>query len=795
MLQFRSIRAKFVVSVVIIAVVMALLLLGFTFFVLGSLLTSKTLSEFSESTGRSAAYIEGWFAEKEAVLNAVTRIAPLLPKDDYICFYTSLENRGEMFIASPDIDFVTGNLILTVSMYSGTELGMDSVYTVARSMDAIFDFMDNLYVPQGGSAFLVDGNGYFVVHQDSGLIPVWIPDEDEVRRVEFASISHYAPLLEGSDITTLENGGVIYYFIRRDLENAGWILFVGMPSAYVFVETNKMLIWYSLITLLVTVGMLATIWFLTNKMLGKPMKRLTYAAKQLAEGDLSIQLDISSKDEIGQFGCYFMDVANTMKDVVTDIHKMTVHHREGDVGFQLDGSRYKGTYKEVVHGVNEMTSMYDNIMVDIMAVLKGFGAGDFDTAMRQLPGKQAVLSDSIEDIRSDLKRVAGEMNKLVYEVLDHGDLAASANTDGLDGEWKALLDSSNALMYAVDEPLGELIITLNGVSKGDFSHKMTGEYHGMFSEIALACNTTISEIASYIEEIKSVLESLANGDLKTSIERPYVGSFHLIKQSINSIAVRLGKTMKGISNVADEVSNGAHILYESSAALSLGVQEQLTFIKKLTTDVAGVDNQSKDNAGNSQKAAELAKISRANAETGNKEMKMLLTAMDRITSSSDKISEIIKTIEGIAFQTNLLALNATVEAARAGEHGKGFSVVAEEVRNLAVRSAEAAKQTDDLIQESLSSIKAGIACANDTAVSLDKIVTNVVDVESVIGKIYDSSISQTQAIHEINDGLAQMNNLIQKDAYTSEKTAAAAEEMDAQTVVLKERLAFFQTRQ
>ena len=188
MFRLKSIRTKFVVIVIAIAVIMTAWLLGFTFFVLGNLLTSKTLGEFSESTGRSAAHIESWFAEKEAVLDAVTRIAPLMPTDDLVYqmlktqaetdpgihytgiglssgfaifsdgwvpgenwdantftwFYTSLANRDSMFIAPPDIDTVTNELIITVSKYSGTILGMDSVYTMARSMDAIFDFMDNL---------------------------------------------------------------------------------------------------------------------------------------------------------------------------------------------------------------------------------------------------------------------------------------------------------------------------------------------------------------------------------------------------------------------------------------------------------------------------------------------------------------------------------------------------------------------------------------------------------------------------------------------------------------------------
>jgi len=813
-------------------------LLGFTFFVLGDLLTGQTLSEFSESTGRSAVHIEGWFNEKEAVLDSISRVMPLL-EDDYSIyqmlrtqeaidpgifytgvgfdsgfaifsdgwvpgpewdantftwFYTSLANRGDMYVAPPDIDTVTGNLIITVSMYSGEVMGMNSVYTVARSMDAIVNFMDNLNVPAGGYAFLADANGNIVIHPDPAFLPAWNEADRAVERVSLDSISHYSPLIAQGHITALDAPAGTYYFARHDLGNAGWTLYVGVPSNYVFADVNNMLFWYTLITVLTTLGMVAAIWTVTTVTLGKPITRLTDAAKSLADGKLDIQLDTRSIDEIGQLSRSFLEVSREVSDLTDGIYKMTTNHKEGNTDYMLDADRYKGAYKDVVQGVNEMTGTFEEIVGDVRTVLGNFGKGNFDTPMRKLPGGQALLSDSIEEMRRNIKKMAGEMRNILSAVVDKGDLTAHVNTDGVEGEWKAILENCNALMDAIDNPIEEVIVTLKALSKGDFSHKMNGKYQGMFNEIAMTCNATITELESYVVEIRNALSALAEGDLETQINRPYVGSFQLIKDSINVISAQLNKTMTDIAQVAEGVSHGSHLLTNSSAALSEGVHEQLVSLEELNASIADVDQQSKNNAENSQKASELAKTSRANAETGNNEMAQLLDAMQRITTSSDKIAEIIKTIESIAFQTNLLALNASVEAARAGEQGKGFSVVAEEVRSLAARSGEAAKQSEALIQESLESVREGMGRANDTASSLKKIVNNVVDVEEVIDKIYDASVMQTQAIHSIYDGVGQINNVVQNEATTSEETASAAEELNAQMEILKEKIEFFKVK-
>jgi methyl-accepting chemotaxis protein len=235
------------------------------------------------------------------------------------------------------------------------------------------------------------------------------------------------------------------------------------------------------------------------------------------------------------------------------------------------------------------------------------------------------------------------------------------------------------------------------------------------------------------------------------------------------------------------------MISHSSYDVAKGAGEQEAALDDLTIAVGEINNQSKDNANNSQEASVLSETSKNNVEAGNREMEQLLTAMEDINDSAHKISKIISTIESIAFQTNLLALNAAVEAARAGEHGKGFSVVADEVRSLAVKSAEAAQETNELINESIDRVNDGMVRANETAGSLAKIMETIANVSGAVKKINESSTQQTNAIGQIGGGLDRINNVVKNNSSVSEECAAASEELNSQALVLKQMLAFFKT--
>jgi methyl-accepting chemotaxis protein len=205
-------------------------------------------------------------------------------------------------------------------------------------------------------------------------------------------------------------------------------------------------------------------------------------------------------------------------------------------------------------------------------------------------------------------------------------------------------------------------------------------------------------------------------------------------------------------------------------------------------------SQTNMNAENATQANQLAAQARLSAEKGNKEMGNMVRAMTDINESAASISKIIKAIDEIAFQTNLLALNAAVEAARAGKHGKGFTVVAEEVRNLAQRSAAAAKETAEMIEGSIKKTEVGAKIAEETSKALEEIVSGSTKVTDLIGEIASASKEQAMGIGQINQGLSQVDQVTQQVTAGAEESASASEELSSQSLQLKNMLTKFRLR-
>jgi len=555
----------------------------------------------------------------------------------------------------------------------------------------------------------------------------------------------------------------------------------GVRLAYVVV--------FALAAVGILAGILVALWI--ANMISKPINNVVTSLEEIAKGKLNVNLKVDSTDEVGMLNKAALDLVTTLQSLMDEMEYMASEQAKGQLDVFIDERKFENSFADVAIRVNEMIKTelkLQRIMVDVFSKIAD---GEFDTHFDKLPGQLIFVNEAVEAMRTNIKRVSAAISSVIVAAADDGDLAFKVDTAGFHDGWLDIMNGLNHICEEIDRPVVEVRDVMSRLMVGDFNKKVTGNYNGDFKAIAEAVNGTIDALNGYISEMSGTLSALASGDLTRTITRDYAGDFSEIKRSINHISETFYKTVSEITAATDQVLSGAKQISQSAMDLANGAQSQASSVEELNASVDLINQQTRTNAESAELASDLSTKSTASAQEGNEAMKQMLDAMGGIRESSNSISRIIKTITDIAFQTNLLSLNASVEAARAGEHGRGFAVVADEVRVLATRSQDAATETTDLIQGSVSRVDTGSTIANSTAVSLDAIVSSANEIGGVISKISEASREQADAIDQISIGLQQISNVVQSNSAVSEETAAAAEELNSQAEILQQLVSYF----
>ena len=316
-------------------------------------------------------------------------------------------------------------------------------------------------------------------------------------------------------------------------------------------------------------------------------------------------------------------------------------------------------------------------------------------------------------------------------------------------------------------------------------------FYGRSDEIGMIAQTThrvCGCLRETIDDVNRVLGEMANGNLTVNVtenESYYVGDFKALSISLRTIHANLVHIIRDISQVAGQVDTGAERVSSGAQALAQGTTQQAATVDGLMTNVAAITTQVKDSTVRCGDASELVDQATGYAVEADRKMDQLTEATRNIDQSSAQIGTIIKTIEDIAFQTNILALNAAVEAARAGSAGKGFSVVADEVRSLAAKSAEAAQNTNNLISRSIQSAKSGTESTNQAVSAMQVINDCIQSIKSLMDEIAAASVRQSEMIVSVENGIKEISNVVQDNSMAAEKSASVSKELSQQARTLK----------
>ena len=481
----------------------------------------------------------------------------------------------------------------------------------------------------------------------------------------------------------------------------------------------------------------------------KPIEVTVKSISSIAQGVLPEKIAEEYHGDFNKIKNSLNDLIDILGDFSDQMKNIYKDHSAGEIDVKLNLDKFKGIYADIGESVSKTINHHVTAILKALSIIEDYGVkGDFTKNLERMPGKQVIMNQMLDALKNNLQSVIAETKMLAKA--------------GVEGRLK---------------------------TRGS-ADKFVGDY----SEIIKGINSTLDSVIKPVEEATKILEAMANGDLSVDMKGDYAGDHAILKNSLNSTIDSMNDIISQVLIAADQVESGSTQVSEASQSLSQAATEQASSLEEISATMQQINSQAKQNEQGASEASKIAIETRRSAEEGNLKMANMQKAMSEINEASANVAKIIKAIDEIAFQTNLLALNAAVEAARAGKHGKGFTVVAEEVRNLAQRSAKAAKETAEMIEGSIKKAEAGSKIAENTSESLAEINGSVTKVTDLIGEIAAASKEQTTGTVQVNQGLSQIDHVTQQNTATAEEAAAASEELSSQARELKSMLTRFKLK-
>ena len=517
-----------------------------------------------------------------------------------------------------------------------------------------------------------------------------------------------------------------------------------------------------------------------------PVREIIATFAALANGDYTRTVDVSRNDEMGKILQGLQSMQTQQAFNIAEAQRVANDNLRIRIALDcvIANLRIADDEGEVLYANKGLQATLRKIEPELRQRIPGFSVDGFvgSNIGNFYPDPQAALR-ALRELRST-RNTEMEIGGRIFNVITNPIINERGERLGTVGEWVDRTAEINAQRL-----VGDLI---QQAAKGNLDARLDADsLEGFYRELGQGINSLLATTASSINEIASLLSRIAAGDLMHMVETDYQGTFARLKNDANQTVVRLRELVGGIQHSAETINVAAKEIASGNQDLSGRTEEQASSLEETASSMEELTATVKQNAENARQANELAASAKSVAVQGGSVVGQVVDTMASINAASSKIADIIGVIDGIAFQTNILALNAAVEAARAGEQGRGFAVVATEVRNLAQRSAAAAKEIKGLISDSVTRVEAGNRLVSQAGATMQEIMQSIERVARIVMDIAEASREQSAGIEQVSHAVSQMDEVTQQNAALVEQAAAAAESLEEQAESMARAVAVF----